>query len=723
MLPVFGRSRLARAARSLRSNRSAPRRPTGRGPIGSPPSIQAVPGAGLVRPGLLAGCRRGRLLAGDRRDRLDRDGDRSSLDRRRGGTGRRPAARRGWPRLRRSHPPSPAEALQRDPQAGAFSLAGGQIGFAAVDGRTPDVSVGLTRPEFAALFLSLGASDAIGFDSGGSATLVARTPGDAVATVQNAPSDGVERPVADAFLVFSDLPAGPPARLAVRPSPAVILSGAAIAPYAVVTDAAGHPLQSVAEARAAVPTMRLSVDPASVARPAADGRLVGAEPGSAILLVGERGLSERVPLQVVSTLARLRLEPARANPDPGGVVQYRAEGFDAPGTPVELGTMVTWRASNGSVDGDGRLHVGASDATIVAEARGRRAEAVVRVGRRRLPIDVFGPRVVWKYSTYPAGGQGAVVTASDARPSELDLQYDFGAGVWAAYAGARIDLGGEPLGFSVDVRGDGSGAGVRAAFLNSRGERVLVTVAKRIAWTGWQRCDVQPATQRRTTASAGVAVCGLVTRRSTRAWRGHRRLSGPSHRFRREFCTGPTFHNVPLKETGRGNSVTYESSAWRALDTAKSRGAGYADIRFEAARSERIEVRNGAIAELEDDMTTGYGIRAFVDGAWGFAANHDLDTAAIDRTAARAVEIAKAGAAVAQRRFAEAPSDSAVDTYVTPVERDPDAVSLGDRVALLFAAERELHVDPRIAAGRLGSICGAPRKSSSPRSDRRSRRR
>ncbi len=146
--------------------------------------------------------------------------------------------------------------------------------------------------------------------------------------------------------------------------------------------------------------------------------------------------------------------------------------------------------------------------------------------------------------------------------------------------------------------------------------------------------------------------------------------------------------------------MTYESSAWRALDTAKTRGAGYADIRFEAARSERIEIRNGAIAELEDDMTTGYGIRAFVDGAWGFAANHDLDTAAIDRTAARAVEIAKAGAAVAQRRFAEAPSDSAVDTYVTPVERDPDAVSLGDRVALLLAAERELHVDPRIAAGR-----------------------
>jgi TldD protein len=146
--------------------------------------------------------------------------------------------------------------------------------------------------------------------------------------------------------------------------------------------------------------------------------------------------------------------------------------------------------------------------------------------------------------------------------------------------------------------------------------------------------------------------------------------------------------------------LTYDSLALRALDTAKTRGAGYADIRFERAKSERIEVRNGEIAELEDDVTTGYGIRAFVDGAWGFAASHNLDAAAVDRTAARAVEIAKAGARVAERRFAEAPGETYVDTYVTPVERDPDDVPLGERVALLLDVERALHVDPRIAAAR-----------------------
>jgi len=52
-----------------------------------------------------------------------------------------------------------------------------------VDGRRPVTSIGLTRSELCALLLGLGATDAILFDSGGSATLVARARGDSDATV------------------------------------------------------------------------------------------------------------------------------------------------------------------------------------------------------------------------------------------------------------------------------------------------------------------------------------------------------------------------------------------------------------------------------------------------------------------------------------------------------------------------------------------------------------
>jgi len=147
-------------------------------------------------------------------------------------------------------------------------------------------------------------------------------------------------------------------------------------------------------------------------------------------------------------------------------------------------------------------------------------------------------------------------------------------------------------------------------------------------------------------------------------------------------------------------SMNFDAAAARALDTARSRGASYADVRFEDARSENIEVRNGVVVTLSDTSTIGYGIRAFVDGTWGFAASADTSDAGIDATAALAVAIASAGAAIASRRFAQAPTDRYVDTYATPFVRDPQSVPLGERVALLVAAERELHATPSVTVGR-----------------------
>jgi len=144
----------------------------------------------------------------------------------------------------------------------------------------------------------------------------------------------------------------------------------------------------------------------------------------------------------------------------------------------------------------------------------------------------------------------------------------------------------------------------------------------------------------------------------------------------------------------------FDAAAARALDTSAARGAAYADVRFENARTERIEVRNGSVVTLADATSIGYGIRAFVDGVWGFAASADLSDAGIDAAAARAVEIAKAGATVNTRRFAQAPNERYVDAYRTPVVRDPADVPLGERVALLLDAERALHASPEVRVGR-----------------------
>jgi len=52
----------------------------------------------------------------------------------------------------------------------------------------------------------LGVQQAMAFDSGGSVTMVARVPWRAAPAVMNSPSDGHERPVANALLVRSTPP-------------------------------------------------------------------------------------------------------------------------------------------------------------------------------------------------------------------------------------------------------------------------------------------------------------------------------------------------------------------------------------------------------------------------------------------------------------------------------------------------------------------------------------
>lgn len=145
--------------------------------------------------------------------------------------------------------------------------------------------------------------------------------------------------------------------------------------------------------------------------------------------------------------------------------------------------------------------------------------------------------------------------------------------------------------------------------------------------------------------------------------------------------------------------MEFENEAGRLLDTAAHEGATYADVRFERIREERVEVRNGEVSTLADDRSTGYGVRAFYDGAWGFAASDDLTPEGLDRAAARAVATAKASATIAGR-VAEAPADRYVDTYATPVERDPATVPIGERVAYLLEVERLLHAAPSVRVGR-----------------------
>lgn len=86
---------------------------------------------------------------------------------------------------------------ERHPRTAIGRDKSGRLLLVTVDGRQPNISVGMSLPSLAQLLLELHATDAINLDGGGSTTMVV---GDKIV---NRPSDSAgERPVSDAILVF-----------------------------------------------------------------------------------------------------------------------------------------------------------------------------------------------------------------------------------------------------------------------------------------------------------------------------------------------------------------------------------------------------------------------------------------------------------------------------------------------------------------------------------------
>ena len=145
--------------------------------------------------------------------------------------------------------------------------------------------------------------------------------------------------------------------------------------------------------------------------------------------------------------------------------------------------------------------------------------------------------------------------------------------------------------------------------------------------------------------------------------------------------------------------------ALRALDTARSRGANYADVRALHRQAESVTVRLQNVEALTFDETHGFGVRALVDGFWGFASSHLLTMEEADRVAAEAVRIARASATVRGRKADLGPTMTIVDSYTTPVQQDPFAVSLDDKIALLLRASKSMMSVSNIVMAEANSYC------------------
>ncbi len=404
--------------------------------------------------------------------------------------------------------PAPQERNYRNPViAVGIGQDGRSLTFVEVDGRRPALSIGLTRPQLAQYMRALGVSQAMAFDSGGSATMVVRLPGpsalaatgggpaalstDAPAQPQvvNSPSDGRERPVADALLVYSTATPGPPARLLVNAGQPLQLLAGARAPLSVIAvDAQGNPVPLSEPLQVSGPPGLVTVG--------ADGTIAaGASAGSGTLTVKSGVAAGTLSVSVLTRLGRLTVSPATLDVTPDTGTRFVLRGEDAAGRPVVLPEgAVTWAVSPpslGTITPAGDFTAGDTGGAGMVTARvgGVTARARVSIGSTARYVDAFD-RGGWSFRGYPqtvTGEVGATSSPSHEGHPSVRLQFRLdGTGTRAAYLMTDLPLAGTPIGVSLWVYGDGSGVWLRGIYAQPNGERGTITLARHVDWQGWR---------------------------------------------------------------------------------------------------------------------------------------------------------------------------------------------------------------------------------------------
>src|SRR5712672_3371823 len=130
--------------------------------------------------------------------------------------------------------------------------------------------------------------------------------------------------------------------------------------------------------------------------------------------------------------------------------------------------------------------------------------------------------------------------------------------------------------------------------------------------------------------------------------------------------------------------------ATAALDTARLRGASYADVRAMHMRQRDLTTKNGQVGTLAQSESIGLGIRVLANGAWGFASTDRLTREGVAACAAQAVAIAKSSALAKRKDVVMAQEDAYVDSWQSPFRKDPFEIPLETQLGLLLAADAEM---------------------------------
>lgn len=142
--------------------------------------------------------------------------------------------------------------------------------------------------------------------------------------------------------------------------------------------------------------------------------------------------------------------------------------------------------------------------------------------------------------------------------------------------------------------------------------------------------------------------------------------------------------HIVVASSNRAADPDFYTIAQKAIDAAMSAGATYADVRYSIERDDRVK---DMYYTVNDDEWFGVGVRAFVNGYWGFVGSAVLSADEMIRLGRESVLQAKAnsGGVPSDLKLSMPPQPVKNGEWTMPVKYDPFDISKGEKLDFLRA--------------------------------------
>jgi TldD protein len=126
----------------------------------------------------------------------------------------------------------------------------------------------------------------------------------------------------------------------------------------------------------------------------------------------------------------------------------------------------------------------------------------------------------------------------------------------------------------------------------------------------------------------------------------------------------------------------------KTIDYGRTQGAEYVEVRAQNLFKTILTTKDGTVEDAKEGTENGVGVRALVDGAWGFVSLGKLEPKLLKETVGEAVRLAKAASQIVKSPVKLADAKTVEDRVLANSRNNPRDVSMEQKICDVLAMDK-----------------------------------